>query len=319
MLSRDGRKVWLPSWDPSDGFTPMVTQPTPSNTGVPAGMSLSMQSGDQTISSTQMITGVEFRGQVTVAANDVVFRFCRFSGGTPPAPDALASSTYPLVDAKNPAYSGTLFSQCSFIPTTPQVNVYGLIATNTTTHRCYVGGGVTDCLNWQTDVNNQNAGGCTSVGDYLAPTWYAYDPKQTDGAHADCIQIANGRGHRCIGTQFRAVTGKNQCIAATPYAVGAIGGLDFLGCWFAGGYSQISCWPKASFDKSYYIPNVRIIGCRFDSTGVNTELGGGKNNPFNVLVTPETLKGSDIRDNILTVPAAAPSPSTVYVKVAPNP
>ena len=314
---------WVPK-DWGDDFVLGETIPTPENSGTitpKAQMRVEPETVTITADDTT-ITGTYYAKGVVIRANRVRLEDCWISNSPTGAAGTVTiknpEGNHVAVDANSSAYSGSVLERCTIVPDNPEVLCYGLIGSNVTTIRCYVAGGHTDCLNWQTSTSNNHLlpGSCYSVGDYLAPTVYDSDPDQNGGrSHSDCIQVANGSGHVVFGSHLAAIVGDSYShgMVISPYAGGAIGGITVMKCWFSGGGAQFSAWANGLTDKAPVVPGIVLVDNRFDARGTLNDSSGGVMVPQSILLTPEGFMASreNIRRNLQTYPCT-PATGTPY-------
>src|SRR6185369_7797864 len=120
---------------PTTTQPPGTAKPDASNTGVVAGRSLTIVTGDQTFSTSgQVITGKDFRGYVKVTGSNITFKNCIFRGGTPSGYNALL----------NTQTGGTniVVEDSEFVPLHPAATIDGVWAANTKFYRVNIHGSV---------------------------------------------------------------------------------------------------------------------------------------------------------------------------------
>lgn len=159
---------------------PMTGFPNASNTGVPAGTVLQVVDGDKTFNvDNQVITGLEFRGFVTVTARNVTIRNSVFRGRATTSNGALLNTE---------RGSGTVIENSEFAPSNPSATLDGLWTKNTSIFRSNIHGA----------VDGVKANSNTLIQDsYIHDmTWFASDPNQGGGpTHNDGVQSFGGESN----------------------------------------------------------------------------------------------------------------------------
>lgn len=155
---------------------PDSMKPDASNTGVVAGVSLTVVNGDQTYGPSangQTITGKDFHGFVRVTGANITFTNCIFHG-------RATTSNNALLDTEDS--TGTITVKDSeFVPSNPSATIDGLSTRNTNIYRAHIHG----------SVDGMKADSNTLVQDsYIHDmSWFAHDPNQGGGpTHNDGVQ-----------------------------------------------------------------------------------------------------------------------------------
>jgi hypothetical protein len=154
-----------------------TAKPDDSNTGVVAGTSLTIVTGNQTFSTSgQVVVGKDFRGYVKVTGSNITFKNCIFRGGTPSGNNALLNTQ---------AGTNTVVEDSEFVPEHPAATIDGVWAANTKFYRVNVHGSV-DGMKTANDTLVQDS--------YIHDmSWFASDPNQGGGpTHNDGVQAYPG-------------------------------------------------------------------------------------------------------------------------------
>ena len=168
----------------TSSFVLGTTKPDATNTGVPAGTTLTLHSGDWTISTPNtVIDGYDITGMVTISAANVTIRNCLIRGRN------VGFVYYGLVNCR-PHYTGTLIERCTIRADYPRYWLNGIDGGNFTSHRNDISG----CI----DPHNTNLGNITVTGNYCHDFYFAND----DGdqatsdprywSHNDGVQFRGG-------------------------------------------------------------------------------------------------------------------------------
>jgi hypothetical protein len=162
---------------PTGGGQPVTNgKPGASNTGVKAGVALTVVTGDQTFSTAGVISGKDFRGFVKVTGSGVVFRNCIFRG-------RATSSNGALLDTERG--TNTVVEDSEFAPSSPSATLDDIWSNNVSIYRSNIHGGV-DGVKTGSNVLIQDSW----IHDM---TWFASDPNQGGGAtHNDGVQGFDG-------------------------------------------------------------------------------------------------------------------------------
>lgn len=317
-IDRDGNRRYRVAFDPD--FIPGLTYPDDENTGcrVPESELTVVDTPFVADADDMVLERMYFKQGIIRRANRVVIRDCIVNESDTMAP-GTASTKNPAgnlvaIDFNQPNFMDGHVEFTTLVPRNPSVRCYGILGTNYSTHRVRIKPGFVDCMNLQTDINNKNPGSCFSSGDYVSPTVYDSDPSQSGGkSHSDGFQIANGRGHKIIGSRVECPVGDEfgHGVVIGPYAPGAIGGVEINYCWFSGGGVGISAWANGSTDKAPYVPGMKVRGNRFDTRGMKNETSGGIAYPYAILMNPQTHAGAIVEGNVQTHPCT-PASGTPY-------
>jgi polygalacturonase len=175
LRSQDGSTPTTPPPGSADASPPpaSTSKPDATNTGVPAGTTLTFVNGDKTYATDgDVITNLEFHGFVTVKAKNVTFRNCHFVGRTATFNAALLSTE---------EGTNTLIEDSSFMASSPSAWIDCIAAQSTTIRRSNIRGCV-DGVKVNDDVLIEDS--------YIHDmTWFASDPNQGGGpTHNDGVQ-----------------------------------------------------------------------------------------------------------------------------------
>ena len=183
---------------------PVPSNPGPSNTGVPAGTSLTVKQGDVIVTTdSTVIDGWDVRGYVDIRANNVTIRNSVIRGGTP------GTTSRGLVTVASSSYSLTI-EDSLLDPSTRSPFHDGLRGMNITAKRLDIRG-VVDSAHFYGD-------NVTITDSWLHDnSHFASDPNQGGSAsHDDGIQIQRGTG---ITVRNNTITGAtNAAIMLTQDA-----------------------------------------------------------------------------------------------------
>jgi len=165
---------------------PATLKPDATNTGVPAGQTLTDVQGDQVFDSKyngQTISNKNFLGYVRVSGSNITFKNCFFRGGTPTGNIALLDMENEDSSGKHPGTNITV-EDSTFLPTHRAAVVDGMWAENATILRVDMSGS-TDTI---------KASNNTTIRDsYLHDLqFWSVDPNTSDGTHNDTVQILDG-------------------------------------------------------------------------------------------------------------------------------
>ncbi|HSX29582.1 MAG TPA: hypothetical protein VLE73_03420 [Candidatus Saccharimonadales bacterium] len=218
-----------PTPPPSPGSRPdpfpAGMKPDATNTGVVAGTSLTVVSGNITYSSSsngQTINGKDFHGFVKVTGANITFTNCIFRG-------QATSSNNALLDTESS--TGTITVKDSeFVPSNPSATIDGMWLVNTKVYRANVHGTV-DGIKAASNSLIQNS--------YIHDMqWFASDPNQGGGeTHNDAIQILEGNNIVLNantlytgGTQSNSAVQLTQDFAAVSNVTITNNWVDYGGC-----------------------------------------------------------------------------------------
>lgn len=261
IWKRDGDWLTAPgrrpqrAFDAADGFVLGTTEPTWANSGCRTlEASLTPFAGTELITSAdgQVISGLLLQNaRIQVRHKNVIIRDCIIRYG-PPAGRQYIHAHCGVVH--NPGFdtSGNILEHVTFDPVnakastdTNESDVYGMMGYGFTAWRCAVRN-VTD--GFAVDIKAADLSPSRILGCYIETRYLAFDPKQSDGTHNDCVQIAGGKDHEIIGCSLRntdgagALMAKGQCVVITPYHQPQCANITISRNWLRGAYTQIGCW-----------------------------------------------------------------------------
>lgn len=269
-----------------DDFTVGITQPSSTNTGVPAGTTLATLSGDQTITTAgTVIENKRIEGRVLVQTSGVVLRNCEIVGTTAILENA-ATTVVGLVECFGTGRSVTL-ERCTLRPQQPSPCIDGVRGWNITATRCDISC-VTDGFGIIPPSGSLNSG-VTVRGCYVhhhsfftQSGWRAQIGSSTalvhpsdTSTHNDGIQIHGGSSTLLEGNFFCANSAYSLGVGQSPNAAdrvnvgvqldvaGSLGPINSTSIqynWFDYGYAgQIQAAPAEA------IASTVITGNRFTS------------------------------------------------------
>jgi hypothetical protein len=245
------------------------TKPTAANTGVPAGVMLTVVDGDVMVSQDgATIDAQDIHGFLTIAASNVrVTRSIVRGHATPYAQNGgvirINSGTNILIEDVEIAVAA------------PSPTVDGMWGDHFTGRRLNIHGG----------VDGLKAGAastleCSYIHDQA---YFASDPNQGGGpTHNDAIQILEGTGIRIVGNQLIASRDQNAAIQITQ-DFGAVGDLHMEANWADGG----GCTFNISHNGGASLTDVHAIGNRF-----------GRNSSFSCPILKSTKTTLDSAGNV---------------------
>jgi hypothetical protein len=196
-------------------------QPGASNTGVPAGTTLTPYYGDLNITEAgATYNGLDIHGFVTVRAPNVTITNSIIRGGVESATNVGIVT--------NVSTNGTNFvlTDSELVPEFPSVYIDGIKGWNYTLNRVNIHGTVDTAK-----VFGDNA---TIENSWLHDTvYYDHDPYQGGGhTHNDGVQVLSGTN---IHIQHNTITGAYNAAMQVTQGHGAVNGLWFTGNWADGG------------------------------------------------------------------------------------
>jgi hypothetical protein len=160
-------------------------------TGVPAGTSLTVVNGDQTISKDgTVLSGLDIRGRVLVRANNVTIKNSIIRG--------TSGAKWGIVDAMS-GKTGLKITDTEIVASSPNWAVNGIMGWNFELTRVNIHN-VVDAVHI--------AGSNVIVKDSWlhGNTWFAYDPNHSDGSHDDSVQIVGGSNIRLSGNTMEGAS-----------------------------------------------------------------------------------------------------------------
>lgn len=192
-------------------------------------------------------------------------------------------------------HSGLVFENVEIAPTNPTVDTYGIIGAGFTAKDIWIHD-VVDGI----QVNTANGGPITVLGGLIEKIrWYSYDPRQSNGAHCDAIQIILGTGHVIRGVVIRLGDGPaartvegayagGYGIIISPGGGGAVDDVTVDLVWFEGdGYSHF----KLGESTWGLVTPLTITGCRFEQYTDNPVIHGSEDSILAATITGNTGPG----------------------------
>lgn len=199
------------SADPSvsaDSSAPQVThppaqtgRPSSGNTGVPAGVALTVFDGDLTASTAgAFYSGLDIHGFVKVEAPGVTIENCIIRGG-------VATSDTALVTDTSSAATGLLIEDSELVPASPSVYIDGIDGWNYTALRVDIHGTTDGAKIFGPNASVQHS--------YIhGLVTYAHDPDHQNGqSHNDDVQVLSGSNVRILSNDLEG--GSNSAIQVT--------------------------------------------------------------------------------------------------------
>jgi len=229
-------------------------QPGPTNTGVPAGVQLTVHVGDVTITKAgTVLSGLDIHGTVSIQAANVTIKNSIIRGGAAP------THNHCILMATDSRVSNFLIQDSELYPT--NVNVYqnDFCGSHFTANRINSHAGVDTA-----DINGSSA---TIENSWLhSATRYAIDPNKGGGAsHSDAIQVTAGSGIRIVND---TITGANNSAIQITQDAGAVGNIQITGNWMSGGTCSVHVddKPKSGLSgltmtNNVFTRNQTISGC----------------------------------------------------------
>jgi len=221
------------------------TKPTAANTGVPAGVALTVVNGDVTVSQDgAAIDAQDIHGVLIIAASNVHVTRSIVRG--PSTPYGQNSGVIRINSGSN-----ILIEDVEIAVAAPSATVDGMWGDHFTGRRLNIHGGV-DGLKAGTGTTLE----CSYIHDLMS---FAVDPNQNGGpTHNDAIQILEGTGIHIVGNQLVAAMDQNAGIQVTQ-DFGAVGDLHMESNWADGG----GCTFNISHKGAASLTDVHAIGNRF--------------------------------------------------------
>lgn len=202
-----------------------LVKPNSSNTGVPAGTSLTVHNGDLTIlTAGTVVEGLDVRGFVFINANNVTFRKSIVKG-------RAVTSNQSIIEVQS-GVSGVLIEDVTIAPTSPSVYCDGI----------WGGGYHARRLNIQGVVDGAKVESNTlferSYVHDLA--FFSSDPDQGGGpTHNDGIQILRGDAIRLYSNNLEQTASDNAAVQVTQ-DYGAVTNLVIEANWLDGGGATLN-------------------------------------------------------------------------------
>ena len=218
---------------PTTPTTPRSTgsnvAPNASNTGVPAGTTLTVYNGNLTITTAgATYSGLDIHGFVSVQAPNVTIKNSIIRGG-------VASGDIGLVQDVSNSATNFLIEDSELVPSNPSVQIDGIKGWNYTALRVNIHG--------TTDGIKMYGPNATLQDSYIhGLVTYAHDPDQGGKqSHNDGVQVLSGTNLLVKGNTI--VGGTNTALMVTQDH-GTTGTLAFNNNWLSGGNCTINMTPK---------------------------------------------------------------------------
>ena len=210
---------------PSDAGADAGSRPCPgpkpdaTNTGPPAGLSLTVVNQDVTVTaSNTVIDAQDIRGFLIIQASNVRVTRSIVRG-------RATTATTSIIRVNSG--TGIVIEDTEIAAAQPSVGVDGLSGSNFTARRLHIHGGVDGMK-----MGSNSSIECSYIHDLRS---FASDPSQGGGpTHNDAIQILSGSNIRVIGNQLLAATSQNAAIQVTQ-DFGAVSNLNIENNWADGG------------------------------------------------------------------------------------
>lgn len=172
----------------NDTFVIGVTKPDATNTGVPAGTSLAIHSGDYTANvAGAIVQNLRIEGRLTITAADVTVKNCEIVG----AAALPTTGEYNLVQITNSAAINVTVEFCTINPRAVNESTNGIRMTSAILRRCKIANVVDHISLVGSDDGSIIEGNYCDQQAYLTPCSYQGD-NQT---HNDIIQFHNSSGN----------------------------------------------------------------------------------------------------------------------------
>ncbi len=263
---------------------PTGGKPGPANTGVPAGVSLRVVTGDQVYTrDNQVISGLDIRGYVRIRAQNVTIRNSIVRGGAQRCNAAVI-----FVEGGRSAK----IEDTEIDPTNPNACLDGIWATNATLTRL----DIHDVVDGVKAFDN-----VTVTDSYIHDlSWFANDPNQGGGAtHNDAVQTYEGNRNIVLRHNNLDLTDReNAALQVTQDGGGTATNLRIEYNWLNGGGCTLNFAHKGGPTP---MTGIYVIGNRF-----------GRDSHFDcpILISTETVL-TRCRETCGTTPAdRSPAPSS---------
>lgn len=200
-----------------------LVKPDASNTGVPAGVSLSTYNGTLNITSPGVYEALDVQGFVTISASNVTFRNSIVRGGTPAGNRGVINVT---------SGSNILLENIEIAPTNPSVYWDGIWGGDYHARKLNIHG-VVDGAKLDSNVTLEQS--------YIHDlAYFASDPNQGGGpTHNDGLQILAGDSITLYGNNLEQTSDDNAAIQVTQ-DYGAVTNLSIERNWLDGGGATLN-------------------------------------------------------------------------------
>jgi hypothetical protein len=219
------------------------TKPDATNTGVPAGTTLTVVNGNRTITQDgTTLDATDLHGFLVIKASNVKVTRSIIRGGT-------ATQNGDGISVQSG--TGILIEDTEVAIANPSAFIDGIAGSNFTVRRANIHGGVDGMK-----LGSNSTVECSYIHDMA---YFASDPNQGGGpTHNDAIQILSGTGIHIVGNQLVSVTDQNAAIQVTQ-DFGAVGNLLIEQNWADGG----GCTFNISHKGAATLTGVTIRNNRF--------------------------------------------------------
>jgi hypothetical protein len=245
------------------------TKPTAANTGVPAGVTLTVVNGNVMVTQDgTTIDAQDIHGFLTIAASNVHVTRTIVRG--PSTPFTQNAGVIRINSGSN-----ILIEDVEIAVAAPSATVDGMWGDHFTGRRMNIHGGV-DGLKAGSNTTLE----CSYIHDQSS---FASDPNQGGGpTHNDAIQILDGTGIHIVGNQLVAAMDQNAAIQVTQ-DFGVVGDLHMESNWADGG----GCTFNISHKGAASLTDVHAIANRF-----------GRNSYFNCPILKSTQTTLELVGNV---------------------
>ncbi len=280
---------------PTSSSTPTSTpvpasseKPGTANTGAPTGRTLTVYTGDLTITSPgTVIDGLDIRGFVIIKAADVTIRNSIVRGSGP------GSYNTGLINCNDAKVSRAVIEDVTLVPSYPSVWINGVIGHDFTARRVNTYH-VVDGFNIY-NVHGSTANVTVEASYVHDLSYFSPDPNHSDNkTHNDAIQIQGGSNISIVGNTLSAWLATTVGTQAYPYPqagfgviltpnVNAVTGSRINGNWFDGSYIPVKL---STSSKTGPMDFGQVNDNRFARDMRNVPMNG-VNQWFTVLTTPD--------------------------------
>jgi hypothetical protein len=271
-----------PSSTSPSSTSPGPGQPGPSNTGVPAGTTLTVTNGLMRITKPGVYSGLDIHGFVEVQAPNVTIKDSIIRGG-------VATGNIGLVNDIDNSATNFVIEDSELVPQYPSVWIDGIKGWNYTAIRLNIHGTVDGAKMYGNNSTIENSW----IHDLR---YFSSDPNQNGGpTHNDDVQILGGHNLRIINNTLQG--GDNSALQVTQ-SQGSVYSLSFNGNWAGGGSCTVNLQDAPmpsmsgisvnnnvfSHTSTYNCPIIYSINVSFTHAGNTWATGSG--------AVPVTVRGS---------------------------
>lgn len=249
-----------------------VDKPTEQNTGAIMGFPRTVVTGNTTITSSgdESYTHYDFYGRVKInASGHKYFKNCRFFG------DSTLTSNTALVDCTHANVTNVELEDCDLIPDVPTLWQNGLLGHDYTLTRCKIQHVPDGCGVYNTNSPTGDVGVTVQMCHISKLGWWYPDPNQTDGTHADGIQIQGGSDMVVRGNYIDAHF--DTSIGDSPWSRNSSPNYEALSClMYTPNVGDIT---DSVVDKNWLFGGEISVNCGDDDNSGN-DLGDFTDNRF---------------------------------------